>query len=159
MTRKKRLIILDDDKSICEILLMRIRSACPELDAVAIQEPVAVPGYDIYIIDNDFGGRPEASRLAEAIAKASPGAAVLMLSSMLEVNLLKRALGLACKGAFDKRDPADVTMLVETVKKLAQHWPTGTSTGKGSIVRDLAALIREWNERITDEESRRKLAS
>ncbi len=49
-------------------------------------------------------------------------------------------------------------MLVETVGQLARHWPQ-SQPGRGSIVRDLASLIREWNERMSDEEARRRLAS
>lgn len=158
-TRKKRLIILDDDKTVCDVLLKRLRGACPtQIEAYAIHEPVAVPGFDIYVVDNSFGGKQEGIRLAEEIAKVSPGAAILMLSSQLEVGLLKKAIGLKVVGAFDKRDPSDVTMLVETVGQLARHWPQ-SQPGRGSIVRDLAALIREWNERMSDEEARRRLAS
>jgi DNA-binding NtrC family response regulator len=156
---KTRLIILDDDKTVCEVLEMRIRRACPSVEAVAIQEPVAVPGFDIYVIDNNFGGRQEGIRLAEAIAGVSPGAAVLMLSSLLEVELLKKAIGLKCAGAFDKRNPADMAMLIDTVNRLARDLPAAGGTRRTGIVSELAALIREWNERMADEETRRKLAS
>ncbi len=157
--QKKRLIILDDDKTVCDVLIRRFRSAGhTHVEAYALHEPVAVPGFDIYVVDNSFGGKQEGIRLAEAIAKVSPGAAILMLSSHLEVGLLKKAIGLKLVGAFDKCDPSDVTMLVETVGQLARHWPQ-REPGRGSIVRDLAALIREWNERMSSEEERRRLAS
>lgn len=158
-TPKTRLIILDDDKTVCEILQTRIRHACPAVDAVAIQEPVAVPGFDIYVIDNNFGGRQEGIRLAEAIASVSPGAAVLMLSSLLEVELLKKAIGLRCVGAFDKRNPSDMTMLIDTVNRIARQLPAAGEPRRAGIVGELAALIREWNERMAEEEARRKLAS
>ena len=157
--RKKRLIILDDDMTVCDVLLKRFRGACStQIEAYALHEPVAVPGFDIYVVDNNFGGKQEGIRLAEAIAKVSPGAAILMLSSQLEVGLLKRAIGLKVVGAFDKCEPSDVTTLVETVAQLVRHWPQ-SQPGRGSIVRDLATLIREWNERMSNEEARRRLAS
>ena len=71
-TRKKRLILIDDDKTVCEILLRRIRNACPELEAMAIHEPVPVGGHDIYVVDNDFAGRPEGVRLVEGLRMSRP---------------------------------------------------------------------------------------
>ncbi len=78
---------LDDDKTVCDVLLKRLRGACPtQIEAYAIHEPVAVPGFDIYVVDNSFGGKQEGIRLAEEIAKVSPDASILMLSSQLEVG-------------------------------------------------------------------------
>ena len=38
-----------------------------------------------------------------------------MLSSLLEVDLLKRVIGLQCQGAFDKRNPRDMVALVNAI--------------------------------------------
>lgn len=160
-TRKKRLVLIDDDKTVCEILLRRIRNACPDLEAMAIHDPVPVSGHDIYVVDNDFAGRPEGIRLVEGISNVSPGASILMLSSLLEVDLLKRVIGLQCQGAFDKRNPRDMVALVDAIAELAAKPPVeeaGEPPRRG-IVGELASLIREWNERIAMEELRRKLAS
>ena len=108
----KRLLLIDDDPVVAEILLLRIKDSCPMVEADAISDPVAPPGYDIYVVDIDFGGKQEGVRLAEAIATASPGATVFMLSSFLEVAVLKRVMGVQCRGAFDKREPEDIAALL-----------------------------------------------
>lgn len=154
---RKRLLLIDDDPVVAEILLLRIQGSCPMVEASAISDPVAPPGYDIYVVDINFGGKQEGVRLAEAIAATSPGAAVFMLSSYLEVPVLKRVMGVQCRGAFDKREPEDIAALMraiaETVTQEVKDSPERKARGRG-LLGDMAALIREWNRRISAEQSR-----
>ena len=96
-------------------------------------------------------------RLAEAISATSPNAAVFMLSSYLEVPVLKRVMGVQCRGAFDKREPEDIAALMraiaETASREAQDEMERTPRKRG-LLGDMAALIREWNRRISAEQSR-----
>lgn len=127
------------------------------LEADAIGDPVAPPGYDIYIVDINFGAKQEGVRLAEAIATASPSAAVFMLSSFLEVPILKRAMSVQCRGAFDKREPEDIAALLLAISETASQEAPEEITerpSRRSLLGDMAALIREWNRRISAEQSR-----
>jgi DNA-binding NarL/FixJ family response regulator len=155
--RPKRLLLIDDDPLVSEILLLRIAQSCPLVDASAISEPVAPPGYDIYVIDINFAGRQEGVRLAEAISTTSPDAAIFVLSSFLEVQVLKRAIGAQCRGAFDKREPEDISALLRAIsEEAAREVPeqAGRPQRQRSLLGDMAALIREWNRRISAEQSR-----
>jgi DNA-binding NarL/FixJ family response regulator len=154
---RKRLLLIDDDPVVSDILLLRINNTCPMVEARAVSEPVAHPGYDIYVVDLHFSGREEGVRLAEAIATVSPGADVFMLSSFLEVPVLKRALGVQCRGAFDKREPEDIAALLRAIAESAwRETPDAASrpARKRGLLGDMATLIREWNRRISAEQSR-----
>lgn len=154
---RKRLLVIDDDPVVSEILLMRIEQSCPAVVAEAVAEPVARPGYDIYVVDVNFGERQEGVRLAEAISTVSPGAAVFMLSSFLDVGVLKRAMGVQCRGAYDKRDPEDLSALMLAISDAASGESVDVvseAPRRRSLLGELAALIREWNRRISAEQSR-----
>jgi DNA-binding NarL/FixJ family response regulator len=154
-----RLAVLDDDPVACEILRARIRAACPDVDVVILGEPVVVPGFDIYVIDNSFGGIRQGSRLAEAIATVAPQAALFILSSFLEVALLKRALGSTCRGAFEKGNPSDISSLVAAISEYVAdpaRIVAKRAQSRGMIA-DIAALIGEWNARLGFEERRRRV--
>jgi DNA-binding NarL/FixJ family response regulator len=156
-TGRKRLLLIDDDPVISDILLLRIAQSCPMVEASAVNEPIAPPGHDIYVIDLNFAGRQEGVRLAEAIATASPDAAIFVLSSFLEVEVLKRAMGVQCRGAFDKREPEDISALLRAIAEEAARESPAPDRGPAhsrSLLGDMAALIREWNRRISAEQSR-----
>lgn len=155
--RRKRLLLIDDDPVVSEIMLMRIEQSCPAVIAEAVAEPVARPGYDIYVVDVNFGERQEGVRLAEAISTVSPNAAVFMLSSFLDVGVLKRAMGVQCRGAYDKRDPDDLSALMLAISDAASGEAADVvseAPRRRGLLGDLAALIREWNRRISAEQSR-----
>lgn len=155
--RPRRLLLIDDDPVASEILLLRIAQSCPLVEATALHEPVAPPGYDIYVVDINFGGRQEGVRLAESISAATPRADVFLLSSFLEVPVLKRAMGVQCAGAFDKREPEDISGLMRAIAESAAREPAESNSlpaRRRGLLGDMAALIREWNRRISAEQSR-----
>ena len=155
--RVRRLLLIDDDQITAELLLLRIRQHCPSVAAEAIHDPVAPPGYDIYVLDLNFAGRQEGVRLAESIAATSPAAKVFLLSSFLEVPVLKRAMGVQCGGAFDKREPEDVAALLRAIAEFASREvpdADGQPVRRRGLISDMTALIREWNRRISAEQSR-----
>lgn len=116
---RRRLLLIDDDPVASEILLLRISQSCPLVTASAVHDPIAPPGYDIYVVDLNFGDRQEGVRLAEFITTTTPGADVFLLSSFLDVEALKRAMGVQCSGAFDKRNPEDVSALVRKISEVS----------------------------------------
>jgi DNA-binding NarL/FixJ family response regulator len=155
--RRKRLLLIDDDPVASEILLLRIRQSCPLVTASVVHDPVAPPGYDIYVVDLNFGNRQEGVRLAESIATTTPGADVFLLSSFLDVEALKRAMGVQCSGAFDKRNREDVSALMRMISEVSAQEPPELAARpqrKPNLFSEMAALIREWNKRISAEQSR-----
>jgi DNA-binding NarL/FixJ family response regulator len=154
---RKRLLLIEDDPVTSEILRLRISDACPLVMVTATSEPVAHAGYDIYVVDLNFAGRQEGVRLIESISATTPYASVFMLSSYLEVDALKRAMSVKCSGAFDKRNPDDVSALLRVISEVASQEPEarpGAPVARRSLIADMTALIREWNRRISAEQSR-----
>lgn len=157
--RRKRLLLIDDDPVASEILLLRIGQSCPLVTASVVHDPVAPPGYDIYVVDLNFADRQEGVRLAESVAATTPGAHVFLLSSFLDVEALKRAMGVQCSGAFDKRNPEDVSALMRMISEVSAQEPPDPVeqvNRKLNLFGEMAELIREWNRRITAEQSRNR---
>lgn len=152
--RPKRLLLIDDDPVASGILLLRIRQECPLLDISVIHEPVAPPGYDLYVVDLNIAAHQDGMRLAESIAVTMPAAQVFLLSSYLAVPVLKRAIGVSCAGAFDKREPDDVAALLRAIATAAAHVNEAEPPPRRNLLRDMTALIREWNRRISAEQTR-----
>jgi DNA-binding NarL/FixJ family response regulator len=95
--------------------------------------------------------------LAESISASTPEAAIFMLSSHLDVQALKRAMGVQCRGAFDKREPEDISALIRAIaEEASRELPQVRSAPaqRRSLIGEMAALIREWNRRMAAEQSR-----
>lgn len=154
----KRILLIDDDPVVARVLAFRIMRACENAQVDVEHTPNAKPDYDVYVVDNDFGGKQEGMRLAESLSVASPNATVLLLSSYLDAKLLKRAVNARCHGAFDKRDPEDLSRLIRTIAEVERHPVSKTDAPRrfrAGLLREVAALIRQWNRRIRSEEQRR----
>jgi DNA-binding NarL/FixJ family response regulator len=155
--KRKSLLLIDDDPVVTEILLERLVHSCPMVAAEAVLEPVAKAGYDIYVIDLNFAGQQDGVRLAESISASTPEAAIFMLSSHLDVQALKRAMGVQCRGAFDKREPEDISALIRAIAEEASRellQVPSAPAQRRSLIGEMAALIREWNRRMAAEQSR-----
>jgi DNA-binding NarL/FixJ family response regulator len=160
-TSAKRILLIDDDPVVSRLLAFRIMRACESAQVDVEHNPSVRPGYDFYVIDNDFGGKQEGVRLAESLSLANPDAKVLVLSSFLDAKLLKRAVNARCHGAFDKRDPDDVSRLIRMICEapVGRTSNSPASPRRFSLLREIASLIGQWNRRMRSEERKRKSAS
>lgn len=160
MNSSPTVLVLDDDPVLLKLLSLRLRKKFPDLRVECQEQPVAVGAYDIYILDNDFHGRPLAADLAEHIKCQQPDSLVLALSGTLDTITLKRLINCGCAGAFDKSVPAEIDALMTTVEDhiddanfttLGDHRP---GSGIADTARAIAGLIRNWNRRLEIEERR-----
>jgi DNA-binding NarL/FixJ family response regulator len=150
-------LLIDDDPVLLGLLSFRLQRICPRLAVTQSTEPQAPPGYDVYVIDNDFGGAHSGARLAERIRMASPDALILVFSSFLDVPLLKRVVNVGADGVFDKREEADIERLLDVV---ATHVETNAgkaqepSPPKG-LVGEIVGMLQVWNAKLAREENAR----
>jgi DNA-binding NarL/FixJ family response regulator len=154
--RKMKAHLIDDDPVLLGLLSFRLQRLCPQLVITQSTEPQAPTGYDVYVIDNDFGGAHSGARLAERIRMASPDALILVFSSFLDVPLLKRVVNVGADGVFDKREEADIERLLDVV---ATHCETGLKpqvpVERKGIVGEIAGMLRLWNAKLAREENAR----
>jgi DNA-binding NarL/FixJ family response regulator len=160
MNNLPAILILDDDPVMLNLLALRLNKRFPDLRVETQQEPMAIGTYDIYILDNDFQGRPLAADLAEQIKRQQPDSLVLALSGTLCATTLKRLLNCGCDGAFDKSIPSDVDLLIATISEHVNN-PNQSSIKKREpqarvveTARAIAGLIQDWNRRLELEETR-----
>ncbi len=159
MNNLPAILILDDDPVMLKLLALRLKKRFPELRVETQQEPRAFGAYDIYILDNDFQGRPLAADLAEHIKQQQPDSLVLALSGTLCAATLKRLLNCGCDGAFDKSIPSDIDLLLATISEqinsmnqfVRQRAPQARVV---DTARAIAGLIQDWNHRLELEERR-----
>ncbi len=153
-------LVLDDDPVVLKLLSLRLKRRFPELNVECHTQPVAVGVYDVYILDNEFHGRPLAADLAEHIKRQQPQSLVLALSGTLDVGTLKRLINCGCAGAFDKNAPADIEALMTSIADYLDDSSFTTFRASrprarvGDTARAIAALIRDWNRRLELEERR-----
>ena len=158
--RPPSILVLDDDPVLLKLLEIRINRQFPDITVECRQRPVAVGVYDVYILDNDFQGRPLAADLAEEIKKNQPHSLVLALSGTLCSNTLRRLINCGCDGAFDKSAPSEINALILVIDKFLKNLRSESSTNQPGplrvieTVRAISRLIEDWNHRLELEERR-----
>ena len=160
MNNSPNVLVLDDDPVVLKLLSLRLRKRFPSVAVDCQPQPVAVGAYDIYILDNDFHGRPLAADLAEHIKQQQPDSLVLALSGTLDADTLKRLINCGCAGAFDKSSPSEIDAMLETIAGHLAGANAGALIGSrprarvADTARAIAGLIRDWNHRLELEERR-----
>lgn len=157
MKKLRKLLILDDDPHYSGMLALKLRMQFPELVISASQRNKVLPGYDVYILDNDFLGDECGAQLAEEVRAVAPESLVVVLSGTLEFSLLKRLVNCHAAGVFDKSDDEDLTRLIELIHRYLLSTSQAKGAGKHEIKNVLVGiseLLGEWNKRLAFEEKR-----
>ena len=92
-----------------------------------------------------------------ALNVSQPAKWVEFATGLFGVQVLKRAMGVQCRGAFDKREPEDIAALLRTIAEEASRDVPGTvekEPRRRGLLGELASLIGEWNRRMAAEQSR-----
>ncbi len=156
MTRSPiRALLLDDDENVLAILRHYLNEQIPGLEVEVRSKPSIAKGYDIYLIDNDFGGRQAGALLATEARRVAPEALVLAYSSKLDRALLKRLINASCDGAFDKDCAAERVEMLKLIEAFTQERMRergGIGNGPVAILREMAGLLSSWNNRLGEEE-------
>lgn len=157
MKKLRKLLILDDDPHYSGMLALKLRMQFPELVISASQRNKVLPGYDVYILDNDFSGDECGATLAEEVRAVAPESLVAVLSGTLEFSLLKRLVNCHAAGVFDKSDDEDLTRLIELIDRYLLSTSQAKRAGKHekkNVLVGISELLEEWNKRLAFEEKR-----
>ena len=160
MNASPSVLVLDDDLVVLKLLSMRLKKRFPHLTVECQQEPVASGAYDIYVLDNDFHGRPLVVDLAEHIKRQQPESLVIALSGTFDTVMLRRLINCGCAGAFDKGAPEEIDALIRMIAQHLDGYNFSTSKSSGPPARftdtvfAITELIRGWNRRLELEERR-----
>lgn len=157
MRKLRKLLILDDDPHYSGMLALKLRMQFPELLISSSERTNVLPSYDIYILDNDFGGEKCGAKLAEQVRDVAPESLVVVLSGTLEFRLLKRLVNCHAGGVFDKSNDADLERMSNLISRYLLALQTTTPevrvSSKG-VVAGIAELLSEWNQRLAFEDKR-----
>ena len=115
VNRKIRAVIIDDDPIIAMYMRARLTARFEGIEIETQDEPVAAPGMDIYMVDNQFGERAMASTLVEEIKNTTPEALIIIMSSTLDYALLSFLMNRGCNGIYDKKTPLDNEIVFELI--------------------------------------------
>jgi len=156
MSKLRKLIILDDDNHYSGMLALDLQQHFPELMVSSFNRGEVIAGYDVYILDNDFGGEKQGAQLAEKVRSVAPSSLVIMLSATLEIGLLKRLVNCHAAGVFDKSQPNDLKKMMDLIDDflIAQKKskPRASKESLSHTVTSISKLISEWNKRLSYEE-------
>jgi len=152
---KARFLIVDDDQVVTSFFRAHLGCHFPKALVEVENRPWIAPGYDVYFVDNDFGGKRMATKLISEIREIEPQALVVALSATLELDTLRRLVNLGCNAVYSKRNPdlssdareviANYLSVVERKHALGTRRSRFTST-----VASLFDLLAEWNKRLDD---------
>ena len=156
---RSRALIVDDDPSAVELIAFRLQQRFPGLNITSRCEPDLTGTFDLYLIDNDFNGRPLAGELAESIKKRHPESLIIVFSARLDVSVLKRLINAGCIGAFDKSEPKELEDMLSVIDDFMKVYPIQRISARPGgktveLVNSISTLLQEWNKRLVIEETR-----
>lgn len=152
---KIKALLVDDDEDVPAILSYYLTEVVPDLELYHRTNPELVANHDLYLIDNDFGGRQVGADLAAEARELAPDSLVIAYSSKLDRDLLKSLINSSCDGAFDKDDQQDMNEMLRLIEGFAaqrRRERLGRSDGPVAMLREMTDLLRSWDRRLSQEE-------
>lgn len=159
MTKLRKVLILDDDTRYSGLLALKLRMRYPEILVTARTTPDVIAGYNVYILDNDFGGSKMGAVLAEKVRQLAPDSLVIVLSGTLEFGLLKRLVNCHAAGVFDKSRDSELSDLMHLIDQYLIASSTQARSAQdgqtsASALTKICAILSQWNKRLAFEEKR-----
>jgi DNA-binding NarL/FixJ family response regulator len=150
--KQKRIAIIDDDPFLVAHLQQAIAERLTDVEVVGIEDPVAPAGFDVYVVDREFGGDSRGHDVIGRVRSLEPKSLVLAYSAYLDRDFLRALLREGCEGAFDKGSLQELDAMISIIGDfLARGRPDAAGTrGFGGTVRAISGLVREWNLRLAE---------
>lgn len=146
-----RMVIIDDDPFVIKHLNKHLGEKIPQLEIVGISNPIAPVGFNIYIIDREFGEDSCGQDLMQRVRKLAPKSLVIAYSAFLDRDFLRRLVLEDCEGAFDKGSLEELEKMTALISSYIETGepPKQSAEPPRGTVRSILNLVREWNTRIS----------
>ncbi len=148
-------LLIDDDPDSLRFLKWRLGEHFPKLRTATTQTARGFAGFDIYFIDNDFGGKHHALELTRSLRESSPESLIIVFSGKINDLLLKDLINAGCDGICSKGNPGDLDTLMRITKAYidtrSRQMADSSKMGLGSTIESIRMMLREWNERLLNQ--------
>jgi hypothetical protein len=166
-----KIAVIDDDPLVLTHLNHTFEQRFPNAEIAGVSDPIALVGYDVYIIDREFGENRCGLDLIKRVKRLAPGSLVIAYSAFLDRDYLRLAPGSLviaysafldrdylrslilehCEGAFDKGSLEELEKMVELIEGFIDKPDSMkvNSVSPGNTVRSIFQLVREWNTRLS----------
>jgi len=149
---RPRFLILDDDQIVATVMHRHLGTCFPNAIIEISTEALALPNYDIYFIDNDFGGKQLAFTLLNQIREISPFALVVAMSNTLDLRVMKELVNGGCNAVYDKRFPEQSNAAREVIQNYISIVEEKSSRSNQNtlieVIRSIKTLLWQWNKRL-----------
>jgi DNA-binding NtrC family response regulator len=150
---RPRILILDDDAVVGKIMKSHLELEFPEAEIEVNQRAVVQLGFDVYFLDNDFGGELMALSLLNSVRRVAPQALVVALSNTLDVKVMTELINAGCNAVYNKRDlfgsEAARRIIRSYFDVLSEEQKAQGGFRILSLVRSMRELIDSWNQRLS----------
>jgi CheY-like chemotaxis protein len=145
-----RILVLDDSLVHCKAMAAKLQTLIVACHVDTTCEPLAPPGYDVYIVDNEFDGKECAQELVRSIKMHSPSALIILCSSSMDYAKLSRAMNKGADAIIDKTRYED---FLDTLEIITEYLNALRSCGKrlgpisqmNATVRSIREVISQWS--------------
>lgn len=150
-TQQSRIAIIDDDPFVTAHLERNFSQRIPNAEVIGISNPIAPIGFDVYIVDREFGGDSCGRDLVKRVKKVAPNSLVVAYSAFLDRDFLRSLVLQDCEGAFDKGSLEELDKMTTLIEQFLEtgELPKMTSKSSRGTVRSILDLLREWNIRLS----------
>jgi len=100
--KTSRVVIIDDDPFVTKHVAKSFAERLPDVEVVGITNPIAPVGFDVYIVDREFGGDNCGRDIVQRVKEIAPNSLIIAYSAFLDRDYLRALLLDDCEGAFDK---------------------------------------------------------
>jgi DNA-binding LytR/AlgR family response regulator len=145
-----RIAIVDDDPFVATHLTETILARLPGAEVVGITNPIAPVGFDVYIVDKEFGDADRGFELVRRVKAIAPGSLVIAYSAFLDKEFLRNLLSEACDAAFDKGSLEQLDEMIGLIVDFLDTSRLGARSQRGfkDTLSSITDLVREWNVRL-----------
>ena len=147
-----RMLVVDDDPIASAVIRKQLELAFPHATVHIKNEPIIIPGYHVYLLDNDFDGKYMAGNLVREARTIEPSSLIVALSTTLDLQTLNQMVNDGCNAVFDKQNPEDSLQAKQVITNYISILQEASSLQNQSSVSRLIVsvgrLLGAWNQRL-----------